>query len=213
MTEIGRAAKRVFFYPESVLPRRHGPRGYLDYGSYKPWLRDEFAFRCVYCLCRETWKPNGHDGFSVDHVLPQATHPEAAQEYDNLLYACVSCNSRRQNVPLPIEPGSQPLGDHLRIDREGEVEALTLEGQRLIELCRLDRATLTHFRQRLLSLVRFLSAAEHPEAKEALVELLSLPADLPDLASLRPPGGNARPDGIAASYYERRRRGDIPDVY
>lgn len=44
-----------FNYPDAPHRRRHGPRGYADYASYRPWLRDEFTFRCVYCLLREQW--------------------------------------------------------------------------------------------------------------------------------------------------------------
>lgn len=47
-----------FEYPSAPLVRRHGPVGYLDYSSFRPWLRDEFGFRCVYCLRREQWEPN-----------------------------------------------------------------------------------------------------------------------------------------------------------
>src|SRR5205085_2403491 len=38
---------------------RHGPRGYADYPSYRPWRRDEFTFCCVYCLLREWWVLGG----------------------------------------------------------------------------------------------------------------------------------------------------------
>ena len=42
---------------------------------YKAWLRDEFAFRCVYCLTRELWRDDGYYGFTADHVKPRArTH-------------------------------------------------------------------------------------------------------------------------------------------
>jgi hypothetical protein len=44
-----------FDYPAVPLVRSHGPLGYSDYESYRAWLRDEFAFRCVYCLSREQW--------------------------------------------------------------------------------------------------------------------------------------------------------------
>ncbi len=196
MNELIHAAEHVLSYPEAAPPRRHGPQGYSDYGSYKPWLRDEFAFRCVYCLSRETWKPDGHEGFSVEHIAPRATHPEAAREYDNLLYACVSCNARRQCVPLPIDPSRRPLGGHLRIDHDGTAQALTAEGQRLIDLCRLNRTSLRRYRWRLLRVVRFLSTSDHSEASRALAQFLSFPEDLPDLASLRPPGGNTRPKGL-----------------
>ena len=45
----------AFRYPAVPHARRHGPRGYADAESYRPWLRDEFTFRCVYCLFREQW--------------------------------------------------------------------------------------------------------------------------------------------------------------
>jgi hypothetical protein len=43
----------AFTYPAEPHLRRHGPQGYVDAASYRPWLRDDFAFRCVYCLFRE----------------------------------------------------------------------------------------------------------------------------------------------------------------
>ena len=45
----------AFTYPVEPHLRRHGPQGYADVVSDRPWLRDEFAFRCVYCLLREQW--------------------------------------------------------------------------------------------------------------------------------------------------------------
>jgi hypothetical protein len=50
-------ATQIFQYPRQAHVRRHGPLGYVNYQSYKPWLRDEFEFRCVYCLWRERWRP------------------------------------------------------------------------------------------------------------------------------------------------------------
>jgi 5-methylcytosine-specific restriction endonuclease McrA len=82
---------RGFDYPGSPHTRRHGPRGYANYRSYRPWLRDEFAFRCVYCLVREQWgRVTGE--FDLDHYEPQRLHPHRARDYDNLLYSCSSCN-------------------------------------------------------------------------------------------------------------------------
>lgn len=65
-----------FSYPPTIHVRQHGPAGYLDYRSYKPWLRDEFSFRCVYCLMRETYYPNGQDSFAVEHAQPQHSAPD-----------------------------------------------------------------------------------------------------------------------------------------
>ena len=41
----------MFEYPSELHVRRHGPRGYRDYRSYKPWLRDEFDFCCGRSHC------------------------------------------------------------------------------------------------------------------------------------------------------------------
>jgi hypothetical protein len=64
-----------FAYPFDPHQRRHGPAGYANYEEYKPWLRDEFTFRCVYCLERELWYPDRADSFSVDHVESQKVAP------------------------------------------------------------------------------------------------------------------------------------------
>ena len=45
----------LFTYPPEPHLRKHAPAGYKNYPEYKPWLRDEFEFRCVYCLQREMW--------------------------------------------------------------------------------------------------------------------------------------------------------------
>jgi hypothetical protein len=51
------------------------------------------------------------------------------------------------------------------------------------------------------------------DAADLLRRHLGYPANLPDLACLRPPGGNSRPEGIAGSSFERKRRGELPDIY
>jgi hypothetical protein len=213
MTEPLAVAATVFQYPASPHSRRHGPRGYSDYTSYKPWLRDEFFFRCVYCLTRERWRHDGQEGFSADHFDAQSTHPERRLDYDNLFYACCSCNAARQAVPLPIDPSREPLGAHLRIRDDGTAEPLTAEGAQFIAICHLNRPALADYRRRLLRLIETLAGSAAPQAQAALQELLGFPDDLPDLAAKRPPGGNMRPDGIAASCFERRRRGELPDIY
>ncbi len=72
--------------------RKHGPYGYATYSAYRPWLRDEFTFRYVYCLAREQWgRVSGE--FGVDHFTPQAKSPDQALDYANLLYCCQSCNA------------------------------------------------------------------------------------------------------------------------
>ncbi len=82
----------IFDYPESRSERIHGPAGYASYESYRPWLRDEFTFRCVYCLKRETWGQVTGE-FELDHFQPQSLAPHLSLDYFNLVYACRRCNS------------------------------------------------------------------------------------------------------------------------
>jgi hypothetical protein len=98
----------LFQYPPTPHERKHGPQGYEDFGSYKPWLRDEFSFRCVYCLCRETWFPDGAASFSVDHLQSQKVAPTRVTEYENLVYACCQCNACKQDAELPSSRTLRP---------------------------------------------------------------------------------------------------------
>jgi hypothetical protein len=207
------AGRRVFVYPAREQRRRHGPRGYLNYRAYKPWLRDEFAFRCVDCLCRERWCPNGHEEFAADHLVSRAASPNDLADYENLLYACQSCNRNRQDIELPLNPGRNALGVHLRVGTDGSVRALTAEGRFIVRACHLNRPLLLLFRKRMLALIDAWIERSRAGDEAALRDLLAFPSNLPDLATLRPPRGNTRPEGIAESYEEQRKRGELPSVY
>jgi hypothetical protein len=202
----------VFGYPETPHVRRHGPRGYTGDENYKPWLRDEFTFRCVYCRCREVWFPDGDRSFSVEHARPTSLAPEGLTDYDTLLYACCQCNALRGAALLPLDPCGS-LREHLEVSGDGTIRGLTRAGEELIRTCRLDRPLLTAFRRLVLDTLVLLRRKRDPDAGDLLRRYLGYPANLPDLAALRPPEGNSRPEGIADCSFARRRRGDLPDIY
>ena len=87
-----------FAYPLAPHVRKHGPRGYHGYESYREWLRDEFNFRCVLCLFREQWP--GAQAFEIDHLLPRAKYPEKEYDYNNLLYLSLPSHREQSNVGL-----------------------------------------------------------------------------------------------------------------
>lgn len=198
-----------FAYPTTVHVRTHGPTGYTDYRSYKPWVRDEFGFRCVYCLFRETWYPNGQASFAVEHARSQHVATDLVTNYTNLLYSCNRCNSWKQIAEL-LDPTREALGSHLRVDHDGSITHLTDEGLRLIRVLHLDGDDETRWRHRMLDLLR--RALEEPVDMGVLKDLFGFPEDLPDLAALRPPGGNVLSGGVRDCHYERRRRGVLPDL-
>jgi hypothetical protein len=87
----------IFDDPESRAARVHGPAGYASHESYRPWLRDEFTFCCVYCLKRETWGQVTGE-FELDHFQPQSLAPDLRLDYFNLVYACRRCNAVNRSI-------------------------------------------------------------------------------------------------------------------
>src|SRR5262249_9631075 len=141
-----------FTYPAVAPLRRHGPRGYADYESYRPWLRDEFAFRCVCCLVREVWGPF-KGVYALDHFLPMASRPDLALEYENLLYRCVSCNLSKGDLETP-DPCSSLLDPEVTVSEDGAAQAATPPAQKLIELLALNCPRLREFRELWIRIVR-----------------------------------------------------------
>ena len=196
-----------FTYPAVARVRRHGPRGYADYESYRPWLRDEFAFQCVYCLLRETWGPL-KGVYALDHFRPMAARPDLALEYGNLLYGCVSCNLSKGSQKTP-DPLACLLDPAVQVSEDGAMHAETPAARKLIEMLGLNRPRLREFRELWIRIVRLAMLCD----PDLLRRLLGYPADLPDLSALRPPEGTTRPAGVAQSHFARRQRGELPDAY
>jgi len=196
-----------FTYPATAHVRRHGPQGYADPDSFRPWLRDEFSFRCVYCLLREQWgQVRGF--YAIEHFRAVAQHPDRALDYDNLLYACSGCNAVKGARTVP-DPLTVLTGPGVRVTEDGRIHADSLEAAQLIELLGLDTEQLTEFRMLWMGIVSL--AKQHEPA--LYQKLMGYPADLPDLAALRPPGGNTRPGGIEQSCCARRQTGTLPVIY
>ncbi|MCI0641511.1 MAG: hypothetical protein L0Y72_12475 [Gemmataceae bacterium] len=195
-----------FDYPAAQHVRRHSPRGYADYSSFRPWLRDEFSFRCVYCLLREQWARHG--SFGADHFLAVAHHPQKATDYDNLLYACVTCNAVKSDRLLP-NPVRVLLRNSVQVAADGHIHTDDAAAAHLIELLGLDSDHSNEFRMLWIGIIAL--AAKHDPALHR--RLMGFPADLPNLARLRPPGGNKRPLGIEESHHAKKLRGTLPDFY
>jgi hypothetical protein len=196
-----------FAYPPAPLVRRHDRQGYADYQSYRPWLRDEFSFRCVYCLLREQWGQM-RGGHAIDHFLPVAQYPDRATDYDTLVYACTACNGVKGDRLVP-DATAVLTAPGVWVSSDGVIHSDTLEAARLIELLGLDSEQATEFRMLWLGIIALTAASD----VGLFHRLMGFPADLPDLARLRPPGGNKRPDGIAQSYHAQRRSGTLSALY
>ena len=198
-------AAEPFAYPTEPHRRRHGPAGYTDYQSYRPWLEDEFSFRCVYCLKRMVWAPT--DVWSVDHIIPQDEAKELACVYDNLLLACQCCNRFKSNQRVP-DPARVAYGQCLRVNSDGSVRPLNKIGDRLVRTLRLNEP---RYRQWRLQRMRDLRALYLCDL-EGYEQAMGFPQDLPNLGVLRVKS-NSRPRGLEESWLAKRLRGGLPKVY
>lgn len=197
----------AFAYPSIGHVRRHAPHGYADYSSYRPWLRDEFCFRCVYCLRREVW---GRllGAFHIDHFVPQSLDLTLACNYNNLLYLCESCNALKSDALLP-DPTAVALADLVAVGEDGTIKALTQEGEVLIEQLRLDDKDATGWRHLILETLKVLAKCRDTRVYKMW---MGFPDDLPNLANLRPPE-NGLPDGVIDCWWAKRERGELPETY
>jgi HNH endonuclease len=196
-----------FEYPTAPHTRRHGPAGYEDYNSYRDWLRDEFTFRCVYCLHREQWYGRGAS-FHIDHFTPVAIDDGGKCDYANLLYACATCNEAKKAVLGVPNPCEVAFSDCLRILPDGHIEALNDDGKRLRQVLRLDSESNVRHRFRWMRNLEVLRTA-NPALYQ---EFMGFPDDLPDLRKKLAPS-NTKPEGAAICYLALRERGELPAMY
>lgn len=203
-----------FAYPESPHARKHGPEGLVQYQSYKDWLRDEFTFRCVYCLERERWYPNGHAGFGVDHVMPkgQECYAHLLCHYPNLVYACNRCNSAKRDKLL-INPCEVGFAAHIRVHDDGEIEGITTEGKRVVNDLGLDLRGPTATRLEQITILRLYTKYPDDDEMRALyLSAFGFPDDIPDLSE-HTRTKNTKPEGIARSYFRLRAAKELPETY
>jgi hypothetical protein len=194
-----------FTYSLEPHVRRHGPSGYKNYESYRDWLRDEFSFRCVFCLNREQWGVvSGH--WDIDHFVAQVLFPSGKLLYENLLYVCRRCNLIKSRS-FASDPCQIAFGRCLAVQNDGTIKALNEDGETLIEILRLDREEITQFRKLFIDIVRLAQRDRNIYSR-----LMGYPQNLPDLSKLKPPS-NAKPESVSDSFHARRLRGELPETY
>lgn len=170
----------IFDYPQSRAERVHGPLGYVSYESFRPWLRDEFTFRCVYCLKRETWGQVTGE-FELDHFQPQSLAPSRSPDYFNLVYACRRCNSVKLDQ-LVDDPLLFLSSDSVVALPDGVIAGDQPQTKRLLQRLDLNSPRLRKWRVLWMPIVD-LAQERDPKLYQ---QLTGFPEDLPDLGQLKP---------------------------
>lgn len=78
----------------------------------------------------------------------------------------------------------------------------------MVGILRLDSQDRTRVRNQMIRTINL--AAEND--RDLYSEFMGYPRELPDLSKLKPPR-NTRKDGINNSFFARRERGELEDVY
>lgn len=196
-----------FEYSSGVHVRRHGPNGYRTYERFRQWLRDEYMFRCVYCLRRERWV-EVVGLFHIDHYVPQAIDPSLECTYSNLLYLCVGCNLSKGTALSIAHPDHDSLEACLVLGDDGRFRGLNEIGTRTRDILCLNAVDRVEWRKHWIELLEFLGNSN----PEQLEYFLGYPSDLPELGRMRP-AANTRPVGISESFFEQRKAGCLPNIY
>jgi hypothetical protein len=104
-----------FSYPKSRHTRRLRPGPFKKYSEYKPFLREEFEKKCVYCRMPDTMKD--YEMYGVDHYRPKSLFSELLTTYANLFYCCNPCNRRKReysDASCPLSIAVDKLSDASR---------------------------------------------------------------------------------------------------
>lgn len=145
----------------SLLKRRQDPPRFNNYKQYKPYLREDFTYTCVYCTIHEN-ELGGPRIFGVEHFRPKdnPTRPEFKEletVYTNLLYACGVCNSfKKEDWPCDdpivegkgyIDPCDHDYDEHFVQTADCQIEGLSPVATYMIERLHLNRRQLQKLRQ------------------------------------------------------------------
>lgn len=101
------------------------------YNQYLMEIREDFHQICGYCGKSEEVATKG---FEIDHFVPQKVSSSLIDEYQNLVYACFTCN-RKKGKKWPtgdpmlmnngkvglVDPATEEYDNHLMRDGNGKI--------------------------------------------------------------------------------------------
>lgn len=132
------------------------------YTAFRPHVRQDFEYRCAYCLLEELWA-GGEENFELDHFRPRSRFPDRTDDFYNLYYACHPCNHlKADRWPTPeLEQGGICLVDlcqddfeaHFLPQADGTWAPLTPSAAYTIDAMRLNRTHLATLRALLAELL------------------------------------------------------------
>lgn len=132
--------------------------------SCKKFLSRDFLRQCAYCKIREG-DLGGPDSFEIDHFVPETKG--GSDNYDNLYYACATCNGKSGKSDIWSETFLDPCkediyGVHITLLDNYRFNDVTPQGKEYIKTLKLNRKSYVRKRETL--------AKHKKELEEKLLE-------------------------------------------
>lgn len=143
-------------YPTKKVKRAQDPPVYASYSRYRPYIEKEFGYRCIYC-CRSD-QGQASSSFHIEHYRPKESFKELETDYNNLFYACGTCNRAKWTYwsddpkERVLNPCDDVMSTHLQFDK-AVVKHTSALGKFLIELCHINENKSLKFRESELDIL------------------------------------------------------------
>ncbi|WNY23719.1 hypothetical protein MmiHf6_10330 [Methanimicrococcus hongohii] len=128
-------------------------KNFVDYTSYRSYLKEDFHHRCAYCNLLDTAITTP---FEIDHYIPEKifkdVRPELKYEYANLMYSCKKCNGAKLHQydgdgtcssivnELFYDPSTVDLNNYFYRNEYGTISSDDPKGLKMINLLHLHRS-------------------------------------------------------------------------
>jgi hypothetical protein len=145
--------------------RTPSPGPFNHYSAYRPFVREDFAECCAYCLLHEILAA-GQENFELDHFRPRSL-PEFAHQADNfynLYYACRPCNHAKGSTWPDrfleaagygfLDPCVETFSAHFQEEADGSWIPRSRRAEYTLEKLRLNRSHLVKIRRYLREIAK-----------------------------------------------------------
>lgn len=143
-------------------------------------LCSEQSRLCAYCMDRIEPTPQM---MKVEHYRPRSKDPGSMFHWWNLLGVCLGkrgaeefCETARRNMHLPLNPKTdRPIEERFTYTLDGKIWSADPDGQRMIEVLRLNSPSLVRGRRLLLARVRKVASRSSEDLRRLEHETQSTP--------------------------------------
>ena len=149
--------------------------------------------------------------FHLSRLVAQTVDVTKKATFRNLAYSCPTCDSGKSDETVP-HPARTLTAGSVSVHEDGTIVCHTKQLLRIVRVLGLDSSEHKEFRRLIIDIIAMAASTTSGKHKELFKRLMGYPHDIPSL-SRKTPSKNSRKPGIQESAFERRKRGELSDVY